>query len=61
MRIRPCNHKHTHTNFNPWKVMSGGIITLNLMRREFSNCISEFQQSLTPQPDWLVVTIDYHS
>jgi hypothetical protein len=41
--------------------MSGGIITLNLMRREFSNCISEFQQSLTPQPDWLVVTIDYHS
>ena len=34
---------------------------LDLMRQKFQNYNPEFQQSLTPQPDWLVVTIDYHS
>ena len=40
-----------------------GYITtaLDLMKHKYQNCSPEFQQPLIPQPDWLVVTIDYHS
>lgn len=31
------------------------------MKQKFQTYIPEFQQSLTPQPDWFVITIDYHS
>ena len=39
-----------------------GYITtaLDLMKHNFRNYTPEFQQTLTPQPNWLVITIDYH-